>query len=706
VKRLLIILTLIFVGYLVSAQPCCDTDQKIQLCYMPASEYCVFDTCKYTFDARFMEGLRLKINNVANFGPSGIADCEVVPVPLVDIESKEDIDLLNCNIVLLGSFAEDNGAGYGTTISDRLLRDIHTWSTECQENLAILFQGESHIWGYEVKDNNVNPNKPIGNTTLNIFNGLFGEIESFSQGGTFQAYFSGLPLSGATILAVDALQRPTIVLDESTNDIIMSDVGIMCNNVGDVTISPDIETNNDILVCNTIALACDIARSSNSTDQFVKICSGESYVLPSGELVSTEEVHVSVLENISGCDSIVYTHLTLGALPELVIADYNDTYCGESNGSVQLNALNGNGPYMYSLDSLKNQTGIFDTLAPGSYVAYVEDISECQNDESFNINGSENVSLALAAEDGVCGELGKISLFATGGNGSYEYSNDNQLYSTLSTLNNLEAGDYTFYLRDSEGCLDSVTQSIELYTVPELSEVVSPDYCEEGVGRVELVGSGGQGILDYRLKGESSSALPIYEKMSAGSYTFIVTDEGGCSSTKEVVIESTPPVRIDDLNAKQLFCGDVLSEVRFTPIGGTGVLSYTVTDVAGNEVDVTEGLTEGQYRLVVTDVLNCTVVETILVRKEECTIYIPTTFNPLDNGEDKSFKLGVPDASNFLIESFRIFDRWGNLVYNEEDIDPLTFTDWWDGTYNGKDVERPRNCNSVAIAGRLFTIKS
>jgi len=47
----------------------------------------------------------------------------------------------------------------------------------------------------------------------------------------------------------------------------------------------------------------------------------------------------------------------------------------------------------------------------------------------------------------------------------------------------------------------------------------------------------------------------------------------------------------------------------------------------------------------------------------------------------------VPDASNFIIESFRIFDRWGNLVYNEENIDPLTFTDWWDGTYNGKDVE-------------------
>ena len=65
----------------------------------------------------------------------------------------------------------------------------------------------------------------------------------------------------------------------------------------------------------------------------------------------------------------------------------------------------------------------------------------------------------------------------------------------------------------------------------------------------------------------------------------------------------------------------------------------------------------------------------------------------------------MPDASEFLIESFRIFDRWGNLIYNKQDIDPLTFTDWWDGTFDGTEVEQGVYVYMIEIGGeRVETI--
>lgn len=63
-------------------------------------------------------------------------------------------------------------------------------------------------------------------------------------------------------------------------------------------------------------------------------------------------------------------------------------------------------------------------------------------------------------------------------------------------------------------------------------------------------------------------------------------------------------------------------------------------------------------------------------------IFIPNTFSPNNDGVNDKFY--VRGNGLFSIKSFRIFNRWGQLVYSKQDASPNIATDGWDGTYNGQ----------------------
>lgn len=286
------------------AQDCCDTDGKIVLCYTPNQSYCTFDNCHFNFDGFYMQGLAAKIGNPDNFGLSGTVSCVLDVQPLININTVDDIEALSCDIVFIGNYSTINNGGFGTTLPSSFLETVRTWSIKCEENLTILFQGEAAAWGYEIVDFNTNPNIPGQGVEINIFDGPFGSLEQFDQGGTFQAIFNALPPTGSTILARDGAEQPSIILDTETNDIVLSDVGIMANGLGPISVSPNILNNNDILACNIIALGCDLATNLNYEE--VVICPGSTYILPNGDSVTDEGDYLNQLTSDVGCDSLLF----------------------------------------------------------------------------------------------------------------------------------------------------------------------------------------------------------------------------------------------------------------------------------------------------------------------------------------------------------------------------------------------------------------
>jgi len=67
-------------------------------------------------------------------------------------------------------------------------------------------------------------------------------------------------------------------------------------------------------------------------------------------------------------------------------------------------------------------------------------------------------------------------------------------------------------------------------------------------------------------------------------------------------------------------------------------------------------------------------------------IIFPNVFSPNDDGINDEFSLILSEDSEAIISTYSIYDRWGNLIFNRNSMQPNTDPDWWRGEYNGRKV--------------------
>ena len=93
------------------------------------------------------------------------------------------------------------------------------------------------------------------------------------------------------------------------------------------------------------------------------------------------------------------------------------------------------------------------------------------------------------------------------------------------------------------------------------------------------------------------------------------------------------------------------------------------------------------YTLTSTDPNGCIAVDQVTVTvipSEEYTVFVPNTFTPNGDGANDLFLLYGYNLD--LVLSFRIYDRWGQIVYLDEQFDPYDNQRGWDGSFQGQPV--------------------
>ena len=68
------------------------------------------------------------------------------------------------------------------------------------------------------------------------------------------------------------------------------------------------------------------------------------------------------------------------------------------------------------------------------------------------------------------------------------------------------------------------------------------------------------------------------------------------------------------------------------------------------------------------------------------SLFVPNAFTPNGDGQDDVFYPRSGDDVQ-MIKSFRVYDRWGELLFERENISPNDATNAWDGYYKN---EKPR----------------
>jgi len=397
--------------------------------------------------------------------------------------------------------------------------------------------------------------------------------------------------------------------------------------------------------------------------------------------------------------------------PEKIMLDPNltiitDPSCfGLDDGTVTLQAIGGTvstSDYMYEWLADGSNTAIQNNLSTGWHFVLITDNEGCEQLDSIFIEEPDSLVVlinTLATEEIRCADdnNGVIGLTLSGGNGGETFEWTDNVSDSVRAID-LSPGEYCVTVTDVNGCMD--TACYELITPePIVATVDQPDepncFGETTCITVASV-TGGVGD-NYRfslLTGFELIPIDSCVEVTAGTYNLTIFDENGCSVMEEVVVTQPDQIVVDLGDDITVELGDTstLLQPMITSTFPILAIDWDPIDLVTcrDEMCSIVGIAPTRstvYSVSVLDENGCVGFDDILVTLEaKRNIYIANVFSPNGDGNNDDFRvyngLGVQE-----IDYFRIFDRWGNLMFSVEDQLPsLDGSDAWDGTYNGTQV--------------------
>ncbi|MEM9983772.1 MAG: gliding motility-associated C-terminal domain-containing protein, partial [Bacteroidota bacterium] len=257
---------------------------------------------------------------------------------------------------------------------------------------------------------------------------------------------------------------------------------------------------------------------------------------------------------------------------------------GTADGAFTMTLQNGNGPFLHQLldaagnllltNATTSNTRTFSNLGPGTYVARVSDAKGCTWQDAFDLSDPPLLQGTVAnVTDIVCGgsSTGTVTLTATGGTPPYQYGVQGGGLQNNPTLTGLPAGTQNLLIQDANGCLLTLSASINENPPLSLSitDSVSIGCFGASTGWVTLQGSGGVGGYAYSLDGINFQASPQFLNLPAGSFTAFVRDDSACVGSFSFSLSQSPPLALLTNSVKGVDCaGNLTGAVTLQASGG------------------------------------------------------------------------------------------------------------------------------------------
>ncbi len=388
---------------------------------------------------------------------------------------------------------------------------------------------------------------------------------------------------------------------------------------------------------------------------------------------------------------------TVSANNPIVITVDNvvDVRCnGEGNGAIYITASGGlPGGYSYVWDPNVSTAASATNLMPGVYQLSVYDNTGngriCYTPETFLINEPQPlVSTIAGVQNNICfgGATGGVDLEVSGGTLNYAYSWTDG--STRGDLFGSPAGAVSVTVTDANGCTVS---SDAVITEP--SEIIATAAADSAgcygtsSGSVDLEVSGGIPNYSYIWSNNGETTQDI-SGLEAGNYQVAITDANGCTKVVNVPVHGFQELEVQRNVTNPSCIGKDNGSISLT-VSGASPFSYSWSD--GSTDSELKDLAFGSYTVTVTDFNGCTAVvdATVAEPTANCEggtfdVAVPNAFSP--NGDDYNGTFDIWRDDNVSKVSVKIYNRWGELVYEKSD-QPSGPGNGWDGTVNGKDAQ-------------------
>lgn len=519
--------------------------------------------------------------------------------------------------------------------------------------------------------------EPDGSATANVQGGTPPYTYSWS-GGHAQATAQNLPVGIYTLSVTDAngcmLADTAIVDGISAISLSSEKMDVSCNGGEDGFISVVAEGGS-----GAYAYAWSGGQSTGS--QANNLSAGNYSVTVTDEL---------------GCTATA--SILIGEPPALLLETTGGqaSCSGDMDGSLSVSITGGVSPFIVSW-STGDSTRIVAELGVGNYTVTVTDANNCQAENSAQVLAASPIDVVVEMEEAICfGQAnGAAGVQASGGEPPFTYLWSNGVAGPV--LENVVAGNYMLSITDAEGC-EVVEEVVIGQPAGPLSASVVPVKIScygKNDGRIEIEASGGTPFYRYSLDGDFYSGSNVFIGLEPGAYTVQVRDANGCTfRSAEVVVAEPEPVLVELGETKAVNFGEAI-RLRPDIRGGVGSLGYawsprdsTVLDCFNCRDPLATVTYQLSLKLLVTDGDGCTGEDIVTVYpQKDRPVFVPSGFTPNDDGNNDRLLVHAKEDIEMLVLYFRVYDRWGELLYEAREFEPNDKGFGWDGAFRGQPAQ-------------------
>lgn len=387
---------------------------------------------------------------------------------------------------------------------------------------------------------------------------------------------------------------------------------------------------------------------------------------------------------------------------------------GLMDGTATVEVTGGTANYTFAWSASTDTDNSIAGLAAGAgFTVDITDANGCSpQQQTFQITEPDPLTLSIDPIQTTptvqcAGDAnGRIGVFISSANNNplsanpYSWSG-NVAGSDESLADDLQPGTYAVTVTDVEGCQDSVS-----YTIGEPEAITfSVLPIEEPLCFGELTpvlidtafGGTSNSINDFTFSVNNDGfRIPVGQVGSAFAGDVVVTvfDSVGCPASQTFNVNQPPPILVDLPEEIIIELGDSLTQLNpiVSPAGDVYAYQWTPGEFLSSDTVRNPTIfpfESDEYTLTVTNANGCQAFADIFVEVDaNRNVYIPNAFSPNRDGRNEDFRIFACQGVR-VVNTVKVFDRWGGLVYENENLPPncLDGIQLWDGTRNdGKAV--------------------
>ncbi|MBK9271011.1 MAG: gliding motility-associated C-terminal domain-containing protein [Saprospiraceae bacterium] len=431
-------------------------------------------------------------------------------------------------------------------------------------------------------------------------------------------------------------------------------------------------------------------QQKDSTAQFVEICARDSFPF-NANVYFESGVYKDVFQNIHCCDSVVHTFLNV--LPEIVVPN-PVSLCSGASYQIHGKEYSVEGYYWDTLkSSLACDSIVVTHLQLLAADSILQNIALCEG-EYFEVGTNRYEQLGVY-RDTLQTIMGCDSVLITEieinpvdrMNQNYLICEDDviQIGNKVYHL----PGTYIDTISNRFGC-DSIIQTHLKKDSIHFNPLLFPPKCygiNDGVIVIQVLN--GLEPFEYSIDPNQNWVNNVrFDQLSPGSYRIQVRDSLGCIKSLSAILPEPFIPLVSIAPEIQISLGDMVKlepTVNFVPslIEWSPAEGLSCTDCLE---PYASPLRDMLYKLKLLDENGCEIFLEIALKLDlDGQIYVPNVFSP--NGDLVNDRITVFGTEAFKeIENFRIYSRWGELMFENSFFPPNDLNSGWDGQMNGKPV--------------------